>query len=197
MRASLAIVAAIALTCVAADARAQSAIVGPPPVRWIGAPSDASGSAGSIAPTSQAILFEPLRLGLLGGVAPMSATEPGCADRVEATGNTTASSAGGPMQSMTARTLVPRLTLFGMSRAGCPVDAGAGGGLLYVVPLRPSVFFVAGIGTFIQPPYGQRPAVVHTQGRADVVIDRGQGRSWSFGLKTTGRAAGLSFGGIF
>lgn len=194
MRSLLGAGAAVVLTLGSADAQAQ---IGPPPVRWIGAPGDASGSTGSTAPSSQAILFEPLRLGLLGDVAPMSAGEPGCADRVEAAGNATASSSGAPMQSLAARTLAPRLTLFGMSRAGCAIDAGMGGGLVYVVPLRPSVFFVAGFGTLVQPPYGARPAIVHTQGRADVVFDRGQGRSWSFGLKTTARTAGVSFGGIF
>lgn len=194
MRSSLGAGAAVVLTLASAHAHAQ---VGPPPVRWIGAPSDASGSAGRAAPSSQAILFEPLRLGLLGDIAPMSAGEPGCADRVEAAGNATASSSGAPMQALAARALAPRLTLFGLSRAGCPVDAGIGAGLVYVVPLRPSVFFVAGFGTLVQPRYGERPAIVHTQARADLVFDRGQGRSWNVGLRTTARTAGVSFGGIF
>lgn len=194
MRPSLAAGAAIVLAFVTGDAHAQ---VGPPPVRWLGAPGDASGSPPSGAPSSQAILFEPLRLGLLGDAHPVWQSEPGCSDHLEATGNATASSAGAPMQLLYARTLLRRLTLFGMSRGGCAVDAGAGGGLVYVVPLRPQVFFVAGFGTFVQPPYGNRPAMVHSQGRADVVFDRGDGRSWSVGLRTTGRAAGLSFGGIF
>lgn len=161
------------------------------------AQSDASGYGVHGPPSSQAILFQPLTLGLAGEVPPLTATEPGCRDHLEATGNATASSAGTPMQFSFARVLAPRLTLFGMSRAGCAVDASLGAGLVYVVPLRPKVFFVAGFGALLQPPFGSRPAIVHVQGRADVVFDRGQGRSWNVGLRTSGGTSGVSFGGIF
>lgn len=181
----------------ATRASAQTAIVGPPPVQWSGAPGDMTGRSGARAPSSQAILFEPLRLGMLGDVPPMSPGDPGCRDHLEAIGNATASSAGAPLQFLHARTLAPRLTLFGMSRAGCAVDAAIGGGLVYVVPLRPKMFFVLGVSTLVQPAYGGRPAIVRPQVRADVVFDRGGGRSWNVGIRSTGATSGVSFGGIF
>jgi hypothetical protein len=150
-------------------------------------------------PSSPSILFEPLRLGLMSEVAPLSATEPGCSDRIETTGSLTAMGPGTPMQYMRALPLAPRLTLVGFSRAGCPVDSAIGGGLTFVVPLRPSVFFVTSAGALLQPPYGTRPLTVIPQVRADIVFDRGEGRSWSVGVRTD-RAAGspgLTFGGIF
>lgn len=152
-------------------------------------------------PSSPTILFEPLRLGLMSEVAPLSSTEAGCRDRVEMTGSLTASSAGTPMQFTRAVPLpfTPRLTLVGFSRAGCPVESAIGGGLMYVVPLRPSVFFVASAGILLQPAYGARALTVIPQARADVVFDRGEGRSWSIGVKTNRGAASpsLTFGGIF
>jgi hypothetical protein len=152
-------------------------------------------------PSNPSILFEPLRLGLMSDVPSRAAGEPGCSDRIETTGGFTAAGAGTPMQFMRALPLplVPRLTLVGFSRAGCPIDAVIGGGLTYVVPLRPSVFFVTSAGALLQPPYGQRPLAIIPQARADVVFDRGEGRSWSVGVRTN-RGAGspsLTFGGIF
>jgi hypothetical protein len=152
-------------------------------------------------PSSPSILFEPLRLGLMSEIAPRSATEPGCSDRVETTGSLTAMGAGMPMQFMRAMPLplAPRLTLIGFSRAGCPVDSVIGGGLTYVVPLRPSVFFVTSAGALLQPAFGQRRLAIIPQARADVVFDRGEGRSWSVGVRTNRAAASpsLTFGGIF
>lgn len=149
-------------------------------------------------PSSPSILFEPLRLGLMSDVAPRSATEPGCSERIETTGGATAMTAGTPMQFFTSRPIAPHLTLVGFSRAGCPVDAAIGGGLTYVVPLRPSVFFVASAGILAQPPYGARPLIIHSQVRADVVLDRGEGRSWSVGVRSNrGSSPSLTFGGIF
>lgn len=178
------VVAAFGLVSAAAgDARAQSA------------PADAADATG--APSSQAILFEPLRLALLSEVPPTGRGLPGCADHLEAAGTATAATFGAPMQSVFAHTLLPRLTLFGFSRAGCPADAVIGGGLVYVVPLRPKVFFVTGLGTVLQPRIDGQPPVVHAVGRADVVFDRGAGRSLHVGVRAGGRAPGLTFGGIF
>ena len=150
-------------------------------------------------PSDPSILFEPLRLGLISEVAPMSANEPGCSDRVEMTGSLTAATAGMPMQYLRAVRLAPRLTLIGFSRAGCPIDSAIAGGLTYVVPLRPSMYFVTSAGVLVQPPYGQvRPLTVIPQVRADVVFDRGEGRSWSVGVKTNRHGGpSLTFGGIF
>jgi len=151
-------------------------------------------------PSSPTILFEPLRLGLLSEVPSMSATEPGCNDRIETTGSFTAAGAGTPMQYARAvpLPLAPRLTLVGFSRAGCPIDSAIAGGLTYVVPLRPSVFFVTSAGALLQPPYGARPLTIVPQARADIVVDRGDGRSWSFGVKTNRHSGpSLTFGGVF
>jgi hypothetical protein len=151
-------------------------------------------------PSSPSILFEPLRLGLMSEVAPMSATEPGCSDRLERTGTLTAGTAGSPMQFTRSVPIpfFPRLTLVGFSRAGCPIDSAIGGGLTYVVPLRPSVYFVMSAGALLQPAFGDRPIKIIPQVRADVVFDRGEGRSWSVGVQTIrGHGPGLTFGGIF
>lgn len=149
-------------------------------------------------PSSPSILFEPLRLGLVSEVPPLSATEPGCADRLEMAGSATGATAGTPMMSTRAWSLAPRLTLIGFSRAGCPIDSAIAGGLTYVVPLRRSVFFVASGGALLQPPYGRRPLTIIPQARADVVFDRGGGRSWNVGVKTNRQGApSLTFGGIF
>jgi len=98
------------------------------------------------------------------------------------------------MQHLLAKQLTPQLSLVGMSRGGCALGAAGGGGLLYVVPLKPRLFFVAGFGTTLDPPIaGARPAIVRPNGRMDLVIDRGQGRSWTVGIDTRG----VSFGGLF
>lgn len=152
-------------------------------------------------PSSPSILFEPLRLGLMSEVAPRSTTEPGCRDSLEMTGSLTAMGPGTPMQFTRAMPLpfAPRLALVGFSRAGCPIDSAIGAGVTYVVPLRPSVFFVLSAGVLVQPPYDTRPLTVVPQVRADVVFDRGEGRSWSVGVKATraGGSPGFTFGGIF
>jgi hypothetical protein len=150
-------------------------------------------------PPPPSILFEPLRLGLMSDVPPLSATEPGCGDRVEMTGSLTASSAGMPMQFTRSIPipLLPRLTLVGFSRAGCPIDSAIGGGFVNVISLRPSIFFVTSAGILAQPPYGARPWVVHSQVRADIVVDRGEGRSWNFGVTTRKSGPAFTFGGVF
>lgn len=136
-------------------------------------------------PSDPSILFEPLRLGLMSEVPSQAMTEPGCSGHVETTYQ---------LSFPVAR----RLTLVGFSRAACPIDAAIGGGLTYVVPLRPSVFFVASGGILVQPPYGPRPLTIIPQARADVVFDRGQGRSWSVGVKTNRQSGpSLTFGGVF
>jgi hypothetical protein len=139
-------------------------------------------------PTSPSILFEPLRLGLMSDVPPLLATDRECSDERFAT----------PRTAARALSLAPRLTLVGFSRAACPIESAIGGGLTYVVPLRPAVFFVASAGVLAQPPYGPRPLILHTQARADIVFDRGQGLSWSVGLRSNrGNSPSLSVGGIF
>lgn len=150
-------------------------------------------------PSSPSILFEPLRLGLMSEVAPISAAEPGCRDVGAMTGSLTASGSGMPTQ-ITRHIpipLFPRLTLVGFSRVGCPVDSAIATGFTYVVPLRPSVFFVTSAGVLLEPAYGPRPLTITPQARADVVFDRGDGRSWSVGVKSGRAGPSLTFGGIF
>jgi hypothetical protein len=62
-----------------------------------------------------------------------------------------------------------------------------------------SVFFVTSAGALLQPAFGQRRLAIIPQARADVVFDRGEGRSWSVGVRTNRAAASpsLTFGGIF
>jgi hypothetical protein len=76
--------------------------------------------------------FTPLHLSLIGGLFPIGSALPGCDSREDASGN---SQNGFPIERYSYLRLTPQLTLHGFSSGGCPVDAGAGGGLTYSAPL--------------------------------------------------------------
>jgi hypothetical protein len=60
--------------------------------------------------------------------------------------------------------LAPRLVLHGFSDLGCPgdpyaaLDAGAGGGLTYALPLSPTLWLVPSAGGYIIPSHDYIPA---------------------------------------
>lgn len=166
-------------------------VLGPPRVTWLFGQGDANGNARD--GDGGSVLFEPIRLSLLGSTFPTGRYEPGCNEHTESTGAATAGVPGFASQYATGLRLAPRLTLFGFGQGGCSVDAKMGGALVYVVPLRPNISLVLSAGAMVVPnggPGGR--SVVRTDLRGDVVFKRSGGRSYSVGLGT----GGLTFGGV-
>lgn len=166
-------------------------LLGPPRVTWIFTPGDANGGRGdTLGPGS--IIFEPIRLSLLGSAVPVGAADPACRESVESTGAATAGVPGFAMQHGAALQLIPKLTLFGFARGGCPLDAGAGAALVYATPIRKDIWFVASAGILHLPHAGPGGAPVTTgQARMDLVFARPKGHSYAVGIGTRG----ISFGG--
>ena len=214
MRSVIAVIVAVAVAgavgTAAAPARAQSSstpasavpltssglpmvgpLLGPPRVTWMFTQGDANGGRGdTLGPSS--IIFEPIRLALLGSAVPVGAADPGCRESVESTGAATAGVPGFAMQHAAAVRLIPKLTLFGFARGGCPLDAGAGAALVYSTPIRKDIWFVASAGILHLPHAGPGGAPVTTgQARMDLVFARPKGHSYSVGIGTRG----ISFGG--
>ena len=197
---ALALVLALAT---AAPARAQVAPASPgrPQVTWLVLGRGGDTRNGAADRSMQELALEPLRLSLLGRHAVMPADE--CAG-LSSGGK---SSYGGlrAMRTVAVNLLdgpswrSPRLTLFGFSRLGCPLDAAVGGGAALTVPIRPSVSFVLSGGAIYLP--ATKPGVDNPTGgpaksvRADVVFRRPEGRSFNLGVDTLLR--GVSFGGVF
>ena len=111
------------------------------------------------------LLLEPLRLSLTGGIFPVASAYPQCDTRGDDAGN---SEHGMPLQRAAFLRLSPRLTLHGFSSGGCPIDAGLGGGVTYAVPLRPSLWLVAGAGIYSVP---GRNDVLAARNAAQVRLD--------------------------
>jgi len=145
-------------------------------------------------------VFTPLRLSLLGGLFPVGSWFPGCDSRAEASGN---SVSGFAIQRYTFLPLGSRLTLHGFANDGCPVDAGLGGGMTYLIPFTKSLWLVPSAGFYAQPALGAGSAAqVSSSARIDLVKQLASGRTLSFGLgtRTRGGAAqfnAFSFGGSF
>jgi hypothetical protein len=185
------------VTGAAATAHAQSLpmvapVYGPPRVTWIGPPGDATGAA---APPQ--LVLEPIRSDLIGMTRPAH-REPGCAEAAPSTGSATAATSGHPLQHVVALELVPRLTLFGFSRAGCALESSAGAALVYAAPIRRNIFLTGSAGILHLPHNGPGGSNVrHWQLRGDVVFVRPEGRSYSVGVGVSGARTTLTFGGIF
>lgn len=149
---------------------------------------DAAGTAGD--PVGR-LAFEPLRLSLMGS-QPLVPTNQ-CGDSF-ATARTTGDN---QLRMGTFGTNLlggssprsPRLSLFGFSRFGCPLDGAVGTGLTFTVPLSPKVFFALSGGAIYLPATGAATVM----GRADLVFPQKSGRSFNVGIGTRG----VSFGGIF
>lgn len=170
--------------------------LGPPTIVWLGARGDANGPAGrSAAPAS--LILEPIRLAMLGVTTPMGDAHGACASHPEAAGTATAGVPGFPAQSAVAMRLVPHLTLFGMSRLGCTLDANVGAAMVYAAPLRPDVWLALSAGAVYQPQAAPgQPAASRATLRGDFVFARPAGRSITVGVGATGSVTGLSLGGI-
>jgi hypothetical protein len=204
--------AALLVVLVQTEAHAQPQFVtSRPPVTWIGLgrASDASGSTGHFDRIGE-LALEPLRLALLGEYVPGPTNDAGCVGSSEHAGVTGGS--GFPSQRIFGMNLLggpasswrtPRLTLFGFSRGGCPLDRAAAGGLMFVLPIRQDVFFVASGGAIYLPnapngtPVTNGTGAASAQVRGDLVFTRSGGRSFSVGVGTVRGAPAMSFGGVF
>jgi hypothetical protein len=98
----------------------------------------------------------PLRWSLMGAAPRFGPALPGCEEGAESRGNTTG---GAPNEyfvswRLTPPRLGPSLYLVGFARHGCPVDAGAGGGLVFTMPLSPNIFLTASTGLYGLPRNG-------------------------------------------
>ncbi len=186
-----AIVVVLLALVAAAPADAQQALpivtplVGPPQVSWLAPPrGDATGTPGDAT-------IEPLRVGLLGDVPPTG--DPACAQP----GAATAENANLAPSYLTTLRLVPRLTLVGFSRGGCPLDGAAGAGIVYMVPIRPNVSLALSGGWVSAPHAGPNGTPLTSRAvRADFVFKQPDGRALSVGLKSGHGATGLVFGGV-
>jgi hypothetical protein len=144
----------------------------------------------SLAPDA-AIL--PLRLSLLSSVYPLGPAFRGAGCSPEVGGTIL------PTQLYGYIPLTPRLVLHGFSDLGCPgdstagIDAGAGGGLTYVAPLRPDLWLAAGAGVYGVPGHGWVastrqgiPPRAVSELRVDLVKKQDDGRSLSVGIGARG-----------
>ena len=113
-----------------------------------------------------------------------------CESREEASGNTVH---GLPVQRYAPLLLAPNLVLHGFSSAGCPVDGAIGGALTYSVPVRPSLWSVAGAGVYGVPAHYPFPARQQTDLRVDVMKQLDGRRSLGIGIGKRG----ISFGGVW
>lgn len=215
----LAAAASCALLVVAKPARAQSTftptpasavplttsgvpivgpMLGPPVVTWLFTQGDANGASRGDALGASSIIFEPIRLALLGSSVPAGAAEPHCRDSVESTGGASAGSPGFAMQHAAGLRvpLIPRLTLIGFSRGGCTFDAGVGGALVYATPITKDISLVLSAGIYHVPQGAAVGAVTKTsEVRMDVVFAKPKGRSYSVGVGTGPGITRVTFGG--
>jgi hypothetical protein len=90
-------------------------------------------------------------------------------------------------------TIVPRLTLVGFSRLGCPLDAGIGGVVGYSTPIAPNAWLVASAGIFGTSTAWAKAPAAQSDARVDVIFQRPSGRA--FGVGVDARQKGLTFTG--
>jgi hypothetical protein len=186
---------ALGLSSLSGAARAQQAAAPLVPIVTPLRGDDLFASQGG--PTVAAA-FAPLRLSLTSGLFSQAAVFPACDSRADASGN---SVHGFAVQRYSFLPLAPQLVLHGFSTAGCAVDAGMGGGLTYVVPLRKSWFLVPSAGFYALPSAaGGGSMFVTTAARVDLVKQLAWGRTLTLGLGTrsgAGQFNALHFGGSF
>jgi hypothetical protein len=159
--------------------------IAPQPLLLLGEPT----GSGSLAPWTASL---PLRLSLQSTMFPlsMSGMFPNCESLEGPSGN---SFQGIPVQRYTMLSLTPNLVLQGFSSAGCPVDGAIGGGITYSIPIRPSIWLVAGAGFYGVPAHDSLPARRRSDFRVDLVKTTSDGRSMSVGVGRRGVSVGGSF----
>lgn len=129
------------------------------------------------------VLSTPLRLSLQGDISPMGGGFTSCVSREEPSGNTIN---GFAVQRFASIRLTGALTLQGFSSAGCPVDGAVGGGITYTVPLRSSLWLVAGAGAYGVPAHAPYPARASTDARVDLTKALDDGSTLSVGISRRG-----------
>jgi hypothetical protein len=190
---TLAVMTALAMP---AHAFAADPIVstGLPPVQWVGLgrAGDSTGSAGNADGTS-ALALEPLRLDLLRYQPLMPSAECAASAQAESLAGGSAlrpmATLGTNLSRFGPARWAPRLTLFGFSRFGCALDAAAGGGATFTMPVRKDTLFVLSGGAIYLPQVREHKTTV----RGDLVFSRANGRSFNIGVGSHG----VSFGGVW
>jgi hypothetical protein len=139
-------------------------------------------TANSLAPTLAVL---PLRLSLLGDAYSVAGAIPGdpCHQ-----GALVAANPGAwvfPWQQATYVALTPHLVLHGFSRLGCPLDAGAGTGVTYSIPLPKNLWLVASAGAFGQPGY-PGPTRVRGDARLDLMMRPNADHAYAVGIGRRG-----------
>ena len=150
---------------------------------WLSGEPAGTGSA------SPWIQSAPLRLSLQSPIFPMAGGFANCVSREEAAGNTVN---GFAVQRFASLQLAPGLTVHGFTSGGCPVDGAIGGGVTYVVPLRPTLALVASAGAYAAPNHPSSSRV-STDARIDLTKSLDSGRTLSVGVGRRGVSIGGSW----
>jgi hypothetical protein len=157
----------------------------------------AAGGASDATTLSPYAASMPLRLTLLSSLFPIGPSlrvrggRPCGEESIEVTGNIF------HVQPYASIALTPRLVLHGFSDLGCAgdpyalLDAGAGGGFTYVVPLRSNVSLVPSAGAYAIPGNDGLPSRRATYAGLDVMKQAKQGRSWYTGLGAVSTGRGV------
>jgi hypothetical protein len=82
--------------------------------------------------------------------------------------------------------ITPRLTLHGFSSAGCPLDAGVGTALTYVVPISNKAWLVASAGAYTQPSLQPGRSITKGDARVDLIFRSSPAFAWGVGLGVRG-----------
>lgn len=155
-----------------------------------------SGPAGTGLDPAAAVL--PLRLSMLAMAFPLAGALPSdpynCRPREDASGN---SQYGFPVEHQVYLAMTSRLVLHGFSRLGCPVDAVAGGGVTYSMPLSHDVWIVPGAGAYAKSSLTQGRVPSKGTVHVDLLMDTGNGRTLGIGVGKRGGRQALQLTGTW
>lgn len=175
----------LAVPSARADVTSPGPVFFPTPVQLTLPPfGEPTATATGLAP---ALAVLPLRLSLMSSVFPLGSMAPGdpfgCKTREDASGN---SNAGFPVQRQVFLPLTSRLVLHGFSTGGCPLDAAAGGGVSYAMPVARNTWLVPSAGVYGQPNGIVPTARVKSDARVDVIFRTYTGRTLGVGVGRQG-----------
>jgi hypothetical protein len=138
----------------------------------------------------------PLRLSMLGSAFPLagsSPTHPLHCDP-DASGN---SEYGFPVERQVFLAMTSRLVLHGFSRLGCPVDAIAGGGVTYTIPLAQGVSIVPSAGAYAKSSLVQGRVPTRGTVRVDLMMHTSGDQTLSIGVGRQHGVQGLHLTGTW
>ena len=154
---------------------------------WVPFPTTAptGGEPTSSDALAASVAVLPLRLSLIGDSFPVAHAfgDDACAGRAQAAGNAVW---GFPVQRQTFYALTPRLVVHTFSQLGCPLDAGAGWGVTYALPVAKSWWVVGAMGGYILPSAQPGHALLKTDARLDLVYRPTADRAWAVGVGRKG-----------